>query len=97
MKVVNRSLIEDYIKSHNDASGQLSAWLENVERLNCKTPLEIKSQIPNAGPIPDNRVIFDIKGNKYRMIVKINYSIGLVYVRWIGTHAEYNKINAETI
>jgi mRNA interferase HigB len=97
MKVVNRLVIEDFIKSHQEVSGQLAAWLENIERSDCKTPLEIKSQIPNAGPIPDNRVIFDIKGNKYRLIVKINYNIGLVYVRWIGTHAEYSKINAETI
>jgi len=97
MRVVNRIVIEDYIKSHKDVSGQLSAWLETVERSNCKTPLEVKSNIPNAGPIPDNRVIFDVKGKKYRLIVEINYDIGLVYIRWIGTHADYNKIDAETI
>ncbi len=49
------------------------------------------------GLLPDNRVVFDIKGNRYRMVVRIHYNAGRVYIRFIGTHAEYDKINAETV
>jgi mRNA interferase HigB len=62
-----------------------------------KTPQQIKIDYPSASFLADNRVVFNIKGNSYGLIVKINYDFGIVWIRFIGTHAEYDKINAITI
>jgi len=62
-----------------------------------KTPNDVKSQFRSASIIGDNRVVFNIAGNKYRLIVKIHYNTGIVYVRFIGTHPDYDAINAEEV
>jgi mRNA interferase HigB len=95
--VIGTEIIEEYGKLHKDVDGRLSSWLEVAKRSSWKHSVDVTSQNPNAGPIGKNRVVFDIKGNKYRLIVRINYEIGLVVIRWVGTHSEYNKINAHTI
>ncbi len=61
------------------------------------TPHDIKKLHRDADILVDNRVVFNIGGNKFRLIVKINYNCGVVYIKFIGTHSEYDKINAETI
>jgi mRNA interferase HigB len=62
-----------------------------------KTPQDIKSDYPSASILGDNRVVFNIKGNHYRLVVKINYAFSLVWIRFIGTHAAYDRIDATTI
>jgi mRNA interferase HigB len=75
----------------------LKAWFNEAEKANWESPAEIKLDYPSASVLPDNRVVFNIKGNTYRLVVKINYKFGLVWIRFIGTHAGYDKINAVTI
>jgi mRNA interferase HigB len=76
---------------------QLQAWLENAERAKWETPRDIQSIYGNDAVLPDNRAVFNIKGNKYRLVVQVHYNTGIVYIRFIGTHAEYDRIDALTI
>ena len=82
---------------YSDSQGQLEAWHEEVLRANWSTPQELKAQFRNASVLQDNRVDFNIKGNDYRLIVKINYPYRMVYVRFVGTHKMYDQIDAVTI
>lgn len=73
------------------------AWYQETSKARWTTPNEIKKEYPIASIIAGNRVVFNIKGNHYRLIVKISYDYEMVWIRFIGTHAEYDKINAKTI
>lgn len=75
----------------------MKAWYHEAEQAAWKSPNEIKRDYPSASILEDNRIVFNIKGNKYRLIVRINYKYGLVWIRFIGTHAEYDKIDAIVI
>jgi mRNA interferase HigB len=73
------------------------AWFHEAERARWKTPDDIKREYRSADFLPGNRVVFNIAGKTFRLIVKIAYKPGIVFVRFIGTHAEYNKIDAERV
>lgn len=77
--------------------GPLEAWYNEVRRAKWTAPTNIKSQYRNASILKTGRVVFNIAGNKYRLVVHINYRAGIVFVRFIGTHAQYDTIDAETI
>jgi len=81
----------DFGLQHADVAGQLSAWCSEVEDSHWKGPFDIKSRFPSASFLADNRVVFNVKGNKYRIDSKISYENQLVLVKRIGTHAEYSK------
>lgn len=91
MKVVNLEIIESFMDKHADVSGQLKAWLYEVENASWSTPHDIKKRYNSVSILSDNRVIFNIKGNKYRIDTKISYNNDIVFVKRIGTHAEYSK------
>ena len=91
MRILGLPIIEAFKKDHADSRGQLDAWQTDVERENWKTPQDIKRRYRSADFLADNRVIFDIKGNSYRLVVKVRYQSGLVVVEWVGTHAEYSR------
>ncbi len=82
---------------HSDAINPLAEWYAEVSKASWQTPQDIKARYKSASFLSDNRVVFNIAGNKYRLVVKINYSYSAAYVRFVGTHAEYDKINAEEI
>jgi mRNA interferase HigB len=84
-------------KSYQDAEQPIRAWYAIFSKAEFKTPDAIKNQFRNASFLSDNRVVFNIHGNKYRLIVKINYPYQVAYVRFIGTHSDYDKINATEI
>lgn len=75
----------------------MKAWYQEASKARWRTPNELKKEYPVASIVSDNRVVFNIKGNHYRLIVKISFDYEMVWIRFIGTHAEYNKINAKTI
>jgi len=75
----------------------VTTWYEDALRSEWRTPSEIKGSYGNASIVGDNRVIFNIKGNDYHLVVKVHYDRGYVYVRFVGTHREYDGIDAETI
>jgi len=97
MRVISKRTLQDFWKRHNEAEHLLVAWYTEAIKAQWKTPQEIKSYYQTASFLPDNRVVFNIGGNKYRLIVKINYAYNTVFIRFVGTHAEYDKINAQEI
>ncbi|MBS4027854.1 MAG: type II toxin-antitoxin system HigB family toxin [Ignavibacteriales bacterium] len=97
MRVIAKSTLRDFWKKYSDSEQQLKAWYQEANRAHWENSKEIKSEYPTASILKDNRVVFNICGNRYRLIVKINYDYGLVWIRFIGTHSDYDKINATTI
>lgn len=91
MRVFGRPLLEQFKKKYADSRGQLAAWCAEVERDEWQSPQDIKNRYPSADFLADNRVIFNIKGNAYRLVVKVRYQGSMVLIEWVGTHAEYNK------
>lgn len=99
MHIISRKTLKDFyeIPEYRDSKSHLEAWIVEVRHATWKTPAEIKQQYANGSIIHDNRFVFNIAGNKYRLVVKIHYNTGVIYVRFIGTHAQYDQINAEKI
>ena len=89
--------MRDFWEKHPDCEQQLKAWYREAEEAKWNGPKEIKKDYPSASILEDNRIVFNIKGNHYRLIVKINYSYGMVWIRFVGTHAKYDKIDATKI
>ena len=87
----------EYWQKHADAQGSLEAWYNLTREANWKNPQDVKDSFRNASFIGDNRVIFNIKGSDYRLIVHIRYEAGIVYIKWVGTHDEYDRIDAEDV
>ena len=82
---------------HEDAEDALKAWLADAEKVEWRSPNDITANYANISILGGSRVCFNIKGNRYRLIVKVIYKAQVVYVKFIGTHAEYDKINAEEV
>lgn len=97
MRVIAIKKLKDFWKKHPDAEQPLRAWYSEVINANWQNPSEIKYLYRTASILKNNRVVFNIKGNDYRLVVSINYIYKIVYIRFIGTHKEYDKINAEEI
>ncbi|ADL56027.1 MAG: type II toxin-antitoxin system HigB family toxin [Nitrosomonadales bacterium] len=94
MRVIAISTLRDFWEKHPQAETPLRAWFADASRAGWKTPSEIKAAHRNASFLGSNRVVFNIKGNDYRLIVVVHYNRGMMYVRFIGTHAEYDAIDA---
>jgi len=84
-------------RRYADARRALEDWHAQVSRVDWATPADVKAHYGDASILKGSRVVFNISGNKYRLIVKINYPYRVVYIRFVGTHAEYDKVDAETI
>jgi mRNA interferase HigB len=97
MRVVARKTLKDFWETHADAEQALKAWYHEAKSNHWKSFTDIKVRYRSADALPGDRVVFNIKGNTYRLIVRIHYRTGLVFIRFIGTHAEYDKISARTI
>lgn len=91
MRLIGRKILTDFCQSHADVRNQISAWVGFVEHSEWKTPEDIKARFASVSFLPNNRVIFNLKGNSYRLEAKINYKLKIVKVVRIGTHAEYDK------
>jgi mRNA interferase HigB len=89
--VVARERLEKFAAKHADARPQIDAWLCEVEEADWRTTNDIKARFPSASLLAENRVVFNLKGNKYRLDAKIGYEGQVVLVMRIGTHAEYSK------
>ena len=97
MRIIARSTLREFWERHTDTEDALKAWYQDANQTQWKTPEEIKSVYASASIVANNRVVFNIKGNQYRLIVAINYRFGIVYIRFIGSHREYDKIDAATV
>jgi mRNA interferase HigB len=97
VRVFNRSTVLAFADAHADARQPLLAWFGEFVQGTFAGPEDIKSRYPSASFIAGNRVVFNIKGNRYRVVVAIKYEFFSVYIRFIGTHADYDKIDAGTV
>ena len=100
MRVIAVSTLKAFWKSssqHRDAEGPTLAWYRDVLKADWTKPTDIKQQFGGVSILQDGRAVFNIAGNKYRIVVWINYPYRVVYIRFIGTHEQYDKIDAQTI
>ena len=97
MRVIARKTLREFWESHTDARQPLQAWHADVKHAVWKKPSGIKEVYRNDSFSANNRVVFNIKGNKYRLVVVIQYEHSIVYIRFVGTHREYDKIDVATI
>ncbi len=97
MRVISEKALRAFWKAHPDAEQALRAWLTHVTRATWRTPEEIKRDFATASFLPNNRVVFNIRGNNLRLVVIVVYRYGQIYIRLIGTHAEYDRIDAENV
>ncbi len=97
MRVIAVSTLRQFWEKHPAAEQSLKAWFDEASKATWEQPADIKMQYRSASVLKNRRVVFNIKGNDYRLIVAIAYRLGIVYVKFIGTHAEYDKIDAETV
>jgi mRNA interferase HigB len=97
VRVFNRSTVKAFADAHADARKPLFGWFAEVEGASWTGPDDVKTRFPSASLVARNRVVFNIKGNKYRVVVAIRYEFFAVYIRFIGTHAEYSDIDVVTV
>jgi len=97
MRIISRKTLKDFWDGHPDAQQPLQAWYIDAKRALWKSPADIKGVYRNASFVANNRVVFNIKGNKYRLVVAVRYEYGIVYIRFVGTHREDERIDASTI
>ena len=97
MRIITLKTLRLFWEQHPDAQQALQAWYRDAKRATWDTPADIKNVYRNASIVGNNRVVFNIRGNQYRLVVAINYTHGMVYIRFIGSHDDYNTIDATTI
>jgi mRNA interferase HigB len=97
MRIISKKTLVDFWNTHSDSEQQLRAWHAKTKLAEWKTSSDIKNDYRNASFVANNRVIFNIKGNNYRLVAAINYNFGIVYIRFVGTHKDYDNINTTTI
>lgn len=93
MEVIGQVILDDCCHNHVEITTQISAWLVEVKSANWSTPNDIKDKYGSASFLPDNHVVFNIKGNKYRLDTKVYYQRKTIVIKRLGTHADYNKWN----
>lgn len=97
VRVIAKKTLRSFWSKHPDCEEQLKCWFKEAEEAKWKNPRDIKREYPTASFLHDNRVVFNIKGNNYRLVVMINFDYGIIWIRFVGTHAQYDKINASKI
>lgn len=97
MKIIATKILREFWVIHPDAEQHLKAWIDEAKKATWTQPSDIKETYRHASILKNRRVVFNIKANKYRLIIAVAYRFGAVYIKFIGTHAQYDSINAETI
>jgi mRNA interferase HigB len=97
MRIISRTKLKEYWQQEPKAQVELEAWFAEASNATWATPAAVKAHYGNASILKDGRVVFNISGNNYRLVVWINYAFYTIYIRFVGTHKEYDKINAQII
>jgi len=97
VRIIAKKILRDFWEKHRDCEEQLKSWYQETSNSIWEKPNDVKNDYPSASILADNRIVFNIKGNNYRLIIKINYDYQMIWIRFIGTHAEYDKIDATKI
>ena len=96
-RILAKSTLKEYWERHPDTEQYLKTWYDTAMNADWKTPADVKQTYANASILKNSRVVFNIKGNSYRLIAKFNFEKQWIFIRFVGTHSEYDKIDAETI
>jgi mRNA interferase HigB len=97
VQIIAIKTLREFWQAHASAEAPLKAWYHEARLAQWRSFQDIKNRFSHADVPPGNRVVFDIKGNTYRLVVRINYQSGCIFIRFIGTHADYDKIDATSI
>ncbi len=97
IRILSKSTLRDFWEKHSDSEQYLKTWYDTAMNSDWKTPADVKRTYVNASILKDNRIVFNIKGNSYRLIAKFNFEKQWIFIRFIGTHNEYDKIDANMI
>lgn len=97
MRIISRGTLKRYWEKRTDSEQGLKTWYSIAKAAQWASPADIKRDYRNTSILKNNRVCFNIGGNAHRLIVKVNYRVGIIFIRFIGSHSEYDKINVETI
>jgi mRNA interferase HigB len=97
MRIIAKRTLREFWQIHPDAEQPLKSWFREMELGNWPNLNKLKENYPSASILKDNRVVFNVKGNHYRLIVKFTFEYQTGWIRFVGTHSEYDKINANTI
>lgn len=97
MRIIARRILREFWERYPDTEQTLRAWYHDAKQAEWKSPADIRRTYANASIVANNRVVFNIRGNNYRLICAINYEYEVVYIRFVGTHPEYDQVDAATI
>ena len=97
MRIIAKRTLREFWERHPNARRPLESWYEQVRRDNWGTPADVRRRYPKTSIIGNNRAVFRIKGNTCRLVVEINYLRGMVFIRFVGTHAEYDRIDVREV
>ncbi len=97
MRIIALKTLKDFWEDYPDSEQALKSWYAVARRADWKTPSDVKETYGNSSILQVGRVVFNIAGNKYRLIVWINYPYRVVYIRFVGTHRQYDKVDAQTV
>lgn len=97
MRVIAVKTLRNFWALYPDAEQPLLAWFDEVSKANWTQPADIKAHYATASILKNRRVVFNIKGNNYRLIVAVAYKLGIVYVKFVGTHKQYDAVDSETV
>lgn len=97
MRIISRKTLKEFWEKYPDSEEHIKAWYQIASDAEWATPQDIKEQYRNASILKDGRVVFNIKGNTYRLVVWINYEFYTIYIRFVGTHAEYDETDVQTV
>ena len=97
MRIIAVSTLRKYWIKHKTAEQPLKSWIQEAVNSNWKNSVKLKAKYRNPSILTSKRVVFNIKGNDFRLIVDIEYRLKIIFVVWIGTHKQYDKIDAKTI
>jgi mRNA interferase HigB len=97
MRIISRKMLKEFWERHPDIRQPLQAWYDDAKHAEWKSPSDIKAIYRNASFVGNNRVVFNLKGNSDRLVVAIRYENGIVFIRFVGTHQEYDRIDATNV
>ena len=97
MRIISKRPLREYWSQHPESEQTLLAWYQELRQADWSSPADVRVRFPNASILGNDRVVFRIRGGNYRIVVRIFYPTGLVYVRFVGNHREYDRINAEEV
>ena len=96
-RIFSKSILREYWENHSDSEQYLKTWYDTAMNADWKTPGDVKKTYANASILKGSRIVFNIKGNSYRLVAKFNFEKQWIFIRFIGTHDEYDRIDENTI